>query len=123
MSIDGLDEKRIYDETIKKIEHKKRLGLKAHHLHIPYVPNTKEYVKMYRWCELDKVIELKSEPFSTKEEALHFASCFNDSFLAEAICVEENGVFYVYSGWMIKSIMLVYALNNKNQFFTFANWS
>ena len=43
---------------------------------------------LYRWTDLKDVIELKSEPFDSLAEAEHFADCFNDSFLAEAICVK-----------------------------------
>jgi len=117
------NEKEIYQEIVSRIDAKTDKGIFAHRKHIEYVPGMKEYVIMYRWIDLDTVIELRSESFETELEAKHFSECFNDSFLADSVYLEENGKYYVYSGWMIKHTMMTYSWRSKGQYFEFANWS
>ena len=90
---------------------------------IKHIPGMKDYVIMRRWIELETVIELKSEAFSTESEARHFSDCFNDSFLADSEYFEEYGKYYVYSGWLLKDGIMSYSLNSKGAYFEFANWS
>lgn len=116
-------ESKIYKDIVRKINKKLNRGVKAHSLHIPYKEGMKEYVKMHRWIELNTVIQLKSEPFDTLFEAQYFSDCFNDSFLYDSFCKEEDGCFYVYSDWVIKSEFVSYSVKSKGLYWEFANWS
>lgn len=107
----------------RTIETKINLGIRPHTKRIPCYSGMKEFVKMYRWTEFDTVMELKSEPFMTLEEALHFVDCFNDNFLYDAYCVNEQSRYYVYSGWILKSSFMAYCKRSKNAYYEFANWS
>lgn len=121
----GLDklEAQIYKEVSRKRESKIKQGIMAHAKHIPPQSDAPEYVKMYRHAEFDTVISLVSLPFDSYEQAKHFSDCFNDSFLYDSYCIEENGRFCVYSGWLIKQGFISYSAGSKGQYFEFANWS
>lgn len=112
-----------YANAKRKIDEKLKNGIKAHSKHIPCENGMKEYVRMYRHCEMKDIIELVSEPFDSLQEAQHFADCFNDNFLYDAYCKEKDGKFYVYSGWLIKFGFISYSISSKGEYFEFANWS
>lgn len=116
-------EAQIYKEVSTKREAKIKRGIIAHAKHIPHQSGAPEYVKMYRNAEFDTVISLVSQPFDSYEQAKHFSDCFNDSFLCDSYCVEENGLFYVYSDWLIKHGFMAYSIHSKGRYFEFANWS
>jgi len=117
--------RREYQKRIDYIEMCRRGGIWAHSKHIECPEWMRHDVKMFRHVELNDVIELYSEPFDTQEEAQHFADCFNDSFLAEAECIEESGKYVVYSGYLIKHSFSSYAINDNQcgRYYLFANWS
>lgn len=122
--IESIDEKA-YREMLKWQDEQLARGVQPHEKQIPRRENDREYVKMYRFTVLDKVMELKSEPFSTEDEARHFMECFNDSFILRASISMEEGKYYVYSGWMPVFGFMSYSMNagQKGQYFVFANWS
>lgn len=123
MSKTTLNDKEIYEKIIAKMHEKQDKGIRSHGKRIKHISGMKEYITMYRWNELDSVIELISEPFATKAEAEHFAECFNDSLLAEAKCIENGGQFFVLSGWMLKNTVMSYSWEGEGRCFEFANWS
>ena len=116
-------ESQIYKQTFETRENKIKQGLKTHAKHIPYQNGAPEYVRMYRFSEFDTVISLISQPFNNYEQAKHFSDCFNDSFLYDSYCEEKDGLFYVYSGWLIKRNFMSYSVHSKGMYFEFANWS
>ena len=116
-------EAQIYKEVSTKQEAKIKQGVRPHAKHIPPQSGAPEYVKMYRNAEFDTVISLVSQPFDSYEQAKHFSDCFNDSFLYDSYCVEEDGRFCVYSGWLIKYGFIAYSIHSKGRYFEFANWS
>jgi hypothetical protein len=116
-------ESKIVQNLNKMFDDKQKRGIRAHSKHIKAPLNGKETVKMFRFVEFDQVMELKSEPFHTLEDAIHFSECFNDNFLYESYCKEEYGSYYVYSGWIFKSGMISYNITSKGLYWEFSNWS
>ena len=114
-----------YNRILRRLDMLHRQGVKAHAKHLCREPWMKEYVRMDRWTELDQVMELKSEPFDAEYDAEHFRDCFNDNFLCEAYYKEENGKYYVYSGWIMRVGFVSYAYNfgQNGQYFMFSNGS
>lgn len=111
--------KKIRKDTKKKLDS----GMRAHSKQLPYIEGTPEYIKMYPIESHEKVIELKSEPLNSLEAAQHFSECLSDSFLCDSYVEQEGKVYYVYSGYMIKSVVSSYRLNAEDKHYTFANWS
>lgn len=116
-------EKRFHTIAEQTVQKKVAQGIFAHSKHIELQSGMKEYVKMFKWTVFDSVMELKSESFEKIEEAEHFSAVFNDCFLYDSYCVEENGKYYVYTGWVLSLGFASYALSAKGKYYVFANWS
>ena len=116
-------EKHFYTIAKQTVDSKIEEGIHAHTKHIKLKSGMKEYVKMFDWTVFDTVMELKSEPFETMEEAKHFSTVFNDCFLYDSYCTEENDKYYVYSGWVLPLGFLPYVLSTNGKYYLFANWS
>lgn len=123
MSDKSLDNAEIHREIITRFNHLLKIGVKAHTQKIALLPEMKEEIRMYPWVELDTVIELKSEPFSTESEACHFVDAFYDNFLYEPVVLQELESYYVYTGWMLKSGIYSYGINWKFRCYIFPNYS
>lgn len=117
------NESKIHAEVEAKLKEKMNNGVSAHSKHIECLPHMKQYIKMYRYIELDTVIKLVSEPFDSIEDAQHFADSFSDNFLYDAKCEKVNGKYCVCTDWLLKAGMMSYSYNNKDYYFEFANWS
>ena len=122
--IDTLDE-NAYKELNAWQNRQLELGVEPHAKKIQRRSFDKEYIKMYRWTVLNRVMELVSEPFDSEDTAKHFMECFNDSFILKAKVKKENGKYYVYSSWMPIIGYASYSFNmgQKGQYYVFANWS
>lgn len=94
-------------------------GIQAHAHHYNCPEGHQPYIKMYRWIEFDEIMELRSAPFKTIEEAEHFRDCFNDNFLEDAY-VDDN--LRVYTGWIEKACYTSY-LSRSREYYEFVNWS
>lgn len=114
----GLENDKIEKEVRKKLN-KAKVRIR----HIPYDNTMKSEIKLYRWIELDTVMELKSEPFIFERDAQHFAYAFQDKFGYEPTVVEENFKFYVYTGWILKEGFMSYGLNQGYEYFMCPNYS
>ena len=121
--MDNTMEKHFRSIAEQTVHNKMMQGITSHSKHIELQNGMKEYVKMFNWTVFDSVMELKSEPFETMEEAEHFSAVFNDCFLYDSYCAEEKGKFYVYSGWVLRFGFLSYTVNSKGHYYEFANWS
>lgn len=116
-----LNEEKIVKTILAKFKRKQKQGIKAHNRHIQWEKGMKSEVKLYRWIELDEVMELKSEPFLSELEAQHFADAFQDCFLYDPSVVCEKGKYYVYTGWLLKMGFHSYGLNQNFQYYVFSN--
>lgn len=116
-------EKKYYDIAMKTVDDKLNRGICAHSKRLRIQPGMKEKVKMFRWTMFDSVMELKSEPFDTLEEAKFFSDSFNDNFLYDSYYKEEGGKYYVYTGWMLRFGFECYTLSSKGQYYEFSNGS
>lgn len=118
-----LNEEKIVKTVLLNFKRKQKQGIKAHSRHIQQKQGMKSEVRLYRWIELDKVMELKSEPFSSEQEAVHFAEVFQDCFLYDPTVVREKENYYVYTGWVLKMGFYSYGLNQQFQYYVFTNYS
>lgn len=124
--VDNKLEKQFRSIAAQTVQNKLSRGITAHAKHIQLQSGMKEYVKMFNWAVFDSVMELKSEPFDTMQEAEHFSAVFNDCFLYDSYCAEENGRYYVYSGSLPSSDLgggascrFLFGRNDANRFLTF----
>ena len=116
-------EKKYYAIAMKTVDDKLNRGIHSHAKRLLLQPGMKETVKMFRWTMFDSVMELKSEPFDNMEEAKFFSDSFNDNFLYDSYCKEENGKYYVYSGWMLRFGFEGYTLSSRGKYYEFSNGS
>lgn len=119
----NITDPRFDKEILWKIRQEKdnkiRAGQKTHAHRYGCPEGYDEYVKMYRWTELNHVIQLRTEPFETIEEAEHFKDCFNDNFLEDAYVDDD---LRVYTGWIEKACYTSYLSRNR-EYYEFVNWS
>ncbi len=116
-------ERKFYEIAVKTVEDKLKCGIHAHTKRLRIRDGMKETVKMFRWVMFDSVMELKSEPFDTMEEAQFFSDSFNDNFLYNSYCKEESGKYYVYSGWIRRFGLEAYTLSSIGMYYEFSNGS
>lgn len=125
-------EKYHYYEYKNRLEKDLNGGRKWHIKRIGLEEGMKEYVRMYRHCYFDIIMELYSEPFDTEHEAQHFRDCLEDHLPLYPEVREENGKYIVYSGLVYPSILISYIhdldkyVNGKLTcplYYLFANWS
>ncbi len=113
-----INEMQILINIRRRKDNKLRQGIQAHAHHYNCPEGHQPYIKMYRWIEFDEIMELRSAPFKTIEEAERFRDCFNDNFLEEAYVKDMR----VYTGWIEKFVYISYKIGHES-YYEFANWS
>lgn len=98
-------------------------NLRRHQKQIPYMPGTKEYVKMYKVQEDMDSYCMISEHFSTLEEAEHFRDCFDDCYMASSEVVKNSADDYVVKAESVAKFVIVSTYDEDEQAFICASWS